>query len=206
MKKRIEFFTPANGLEWRDMTGAARDECGDILIELDGGDRWRFTPQQRMREDLDALKLDTISRAIKSRMPRLSTLYGTPDTNPVWGDFTALPPAAAAATAAGRDAALLQAQAAPTVREAVELMIAAFPDLTPTQMKAGFMHSRGATWQDITTACGIAKSTLKDALDLYYVKTKQPRPERQRGRGKKLRFDERMDSPKIVPEQNEQLE
>lgn len=105
-----------------------------------------------------------------------------------------------------RENALLAAQAAKTVKDAAEAMLAAFPGLTPTEMKAGLMHSRGATWKEMMDSCSITKSTLKHALDLYYKKTNQIRPERQRGRGKKLRFDERMDSPKIVPEQNEQLE
>lgn len=84
-----------------------------------------------------------------------------------------------------------------TLEDAVNAIIAHFPDLTTPVLHAGMLHARNSSWKDIIRTCKKSKSTVSEYINRFYEITGWPRKNRRMGMGKKQSFDETRDSDAI---------
>lgn len=90
-----------------------------------------------------------------------------------------------------------------TQRDAVEMLIATFPDLNESELHAGMMHTKGVTWDDMMAKCKCSRATLKKLIDQFYDKTKFARQDRRLGKGTKVSLIEDHDTDIEHPEHPE---
>ena len=101
------------------------------------------------------------------------------------------------ASTLSRENALLSAFAANTIEDAIDKLIASFPELTTEDLHAGMMHAKGRdwnlTWADMMKRAKCSKSTLSKRINHFYEVTRWHRADRRKGMGRKLRLDEGRD-------------
>jgi len=90
MKHRIEVYTQQAGNTFRELHDITKNEYGDILLTIDGGEQINFTPQPGFK-GATIPKLETV-KAVAQGRPRLSIIKTT-DTA-IWGDMRITPSAA----------------------------------------------------------------------------------------------------------------
>lgn len=72
MNHRI--WTGGDRKEWRELLAIARNDYGDILLTLDGGEVWQFTPQQKDVPTPDPARIDIVGHGVNSKTGELTTL------------------------------------------------------------------------------------------------------------------------------------
>lgn len=90
MSKRIETYLQTVGHCPRELRRISRNEHGDILLVMDGGEIWQFTPQPRLR-DCPTPALEKIQSVSQSSRGWLSTITLCNPGGAIWGDIRILP-------------------------------------------------------------------------------------------------------------------
>ncbi len=92
--KRIATYEPDKGHAPRELENVSRNEFGDIVLTLDGGEVWQFTPHSStMEKRIAMLTVANVKNVGKSPRRFQSWLYFEKE-HPIMGDIRIIPPGA----------------------------------------------------------------------------------------------------------------